>query len=51
MLFSLDYTRDDVINAGPQYTFSQSLIVTDQATLFPGKHKFKSASYALHLWF
>ena len=36
-LYETDYTRDDVINTGPQYTFSQSLIVTDQATLFPGK--------------
>lgn len=32
----LDYTRDDVINTGPQYTFSQSLVVSDQATIFPG---------------
>ena len=35
-----DYTRDDVINTGPQYSFSQSLIVSDQATLFPGKKQF-----------
>eukprot|EP01038_Epipyxis_sp_PR26KG_P008398 gene8398-11356_t len=32
----LDYTRDDVINTGPQYEFSQSLIKADNIALIPG---------------
>mmetsp|Transcript_11913 Transcript_11913/g.19903 ORF Transcript_11913/g.19903 Transcript_11913/m.19903 type:complete len:385 (-) Transcript_11913:1852-3006(-) len=32
----LDYTRDDVINTGPQYEYSQSLIEADHLTIIPG---------------
>lgn len=36
----LDYTRDDVINTGAQYEFSQSLIMCDHVTLIPGILRF-----------
>jgi SAM-dependent methyltransferase len=32
----LDYHRDDVINTGPQYSYSQSLLESDQVQIIPG---------------